>query len=157
MGWLRTTLAQRHVDHHRHTRREEPLHEDTLEDVETRAPAAVAAPAAAEIHALERALKEALGGCEAETRFLLAGYYLDGRTLAEMARVLAVHEATVSRKLHRSLEAMRKQVLRSLERQGLSRRAAREALGADPGDLNINLKKLLQQSQTDAFPEKAAS
>ena len=33
----------------------------------------------------------------------------------------------------------------------MSRRAADEALGADPRDLDVNLKKLLQYSQTDAF------
>jgi len=38
----------------------------------------------------------------------------------------------------------------------MSRRAAEEALGADPRDLDINLKKLLQSSQSDAFQEKAA-
>jgi RNA polymerase sigma-70 factor (ECF subfamily) len=47
-------------------------------------------------------------------------------------------------------------VRRNLERSGLSRRAAEEALGADPRDLNVNLKKLLQNSQTEAFKEQAA-
>jgi len=59
----------------------------------------------------------------------------------------------VSRKLRRTIEAIRKQVLRNLQRGGLSRRAAAEALGADPRDLDVNLKKLLQNSQTEAFQE----
>jgi len=75
--------------------------------------------------------------------------------LLQIARVLGVHEATVSRKLKRATEDTRKQVLTNLWRGGLSRRAAEEALGADPRDLNVNLKKLLQNSQTEAFKEQA--
>jgi RNA polymerase sigma-70 factor (ECF subfamily) len=47
-------------------------------------------------------------------------------------------------------------VLRNLQRDGLSRRAAEEALGADPRDVEVNLKKLLQNSQMEAFKEQAA-
>jgi RNA polymerase sigma-70 factor (ECF subfamily) len=67
-----------------------------------------------------------------------------------------VHETTISRKLRRVIDDLRKQLFRNLRRAGLSRRAAEEALGADPRDLDINLKKLLQNSQSDAFQEKAA-
>jgi RNA polymerase sigma-70 factor (ECF subfamily) len=151
IGWLRTTLAQRHVDHHRRNRREQPL-----EEIEV--PAAVAPPETpgAELSQLERAIKQALLGRDAEERFLLAAYYFDGQTLLQIARVLGVHEATVSRKMRRTIQGTRKQVLRNLERGGLSRRAAEEILGADPRDLDVNLKKLLQNSQTDAFKEQAA-
>jgi RNA polymerase sigma-70 factor (ECF subfamily) len=149
MGWLRTTLAQRHVDHYRRTRREEPLDE-------TDAPAEIAPqPHAGELSQLEQAVEDALRGRDAEERYLLAAYYLDRQTLLQIARVLGVHEATVSRKLRRATEDTRKQVLRNLRRGGLSRRAAGEALGADPRDLNVNLKKLLQSSQTEAFKEQA--
>jgi RNA polymerase sigma-70 factor (ECF subfamily) len=149
MGWLRTTLAQRHVDHYRRTRREEPLDE-------TDAPAEIAPqPHAGELSQLEQAVEDALRGRDAEEGYLLAAYYLDRQTLLQIARVLGVHEATVSRKLRRAIEDTRKQVLRNLRRGGLSRRAAGEALGADPRDLNVNLKKLLQSSQTEAFKEQA--
>jgi RNA polymerase sigma-70 factor (ECF subfamily) len=151
MGWLRTTLAQRHVDHFRRNRREEPLEEFD-------APAPVPQPATppAELTRLEKAVEEAVGRRDAEERFLLAAYYLDERTLLEIARVLHVHEATVSRRLRRAIDELRKQVLRNLQGSGLSRRAAQEALGSDPRDLHPNLKKLLQSSQPDAFQEKAA-
>jgi len=149
MGWLRTTLAQRHVDHYRRTRREEPLDE-------TDAPAEIAPqPHAGELSQLEQAVEDALRGRDAEEGYLLAAYYLDRQTLLQIARVLGVHEATVSRKLKRATEDTRKQVLANLWRGGLSRRAAEEALGADPRDLNVNLKKLLQNSQTEAFKEQA--
>ncbi|SPE20135.1 RNA polymerase sigma factor, sigma-70 family [Candidatus Sulfotelmatomonas gaucii] len=151
MGWLRTTLAQRHVDHYRRTRREEPL-----EEVD--APADDPAPqtTAHELSLLELAVKEAVAKQPAEERYLLATYYLDGQTLKQIAQALGVHEATVSRKLQRATGAIRKLVLKNLERGGLDRRAAQDALGADPRDLDVNLKKLLQNSQTEAFQEQAA-
>lgn len=151
IGWLRTTLAQRHVDHHRRSRREQPL-----EEIEVPAADAPQQTPVAELSQLERAIEQALLEQDAEERFLLAAYYLDGQTLLQIARVLGVHEATVSRKLRRATEDTRKQVVWNLERGGLSRRAAQEALGADPRDLDVNLKKLLQHSQSEAFKEQAA-
>lgn len=153
MGWLRTTLAQRYVDEIRRTRRNQPLDDS---EAEIEAPEPDAEMPAVATTALERAVEAAIAGRDAEERYLLAAYYLDGKTLLEIARVLGVHEATVSRKLHRGLDEIRKQILRHLAAQGLSRRAAEEMLGADPRDLDVNLKKLLQQSQVGAFPEKAA-
>jgi RNA polymerase sigma-70 factor (ECF subfamily) len=143
------------VDHLRRSRRLKSL-DGPLEEMD--APATDLAPEmpAAEISQLDRAIEDALRGRDAEERYLLAAYYLDEQTLLQIARVLGVHEATVSRKLKRATEDTRKQVRRNLERSGLSRRAAEEALGADPRDLNVNLKKLLQNSQTEAFKEQAA-
>ena len=151
LGWLRTTLAQRHVDHHRRTRREE-----SIGDFDVPAPDPAPSQPARELSLLERAVEEALEKREAEERFLLAAYYLDGQTLKQVAALLGVHEATVSRKLRRAIEKIRKQVLRNLQSSGLSRRASQEALGADPRDLDMNLKILLQNSQTETFQEQAA-
>jgi RNA polymerase sigma-70 factor (ECF subfamily) len=151
MGWLRTTLAQRHVDHHRRSR-----HEELLEETDAPAPDPPTEMPARELSLLERATENAVRERDAEERFLLAAYYLDGQTLKQIASVLGVHEATVSRKLKRATEGTRKQVLKNLQRRGLSRRAAEEALGADPRDLDVNLKKLLQNSQLEAFQEQAA-
>jgi RNA polymerase sigma-70 factor (ECF subfamily) len=156
MGWLRTTLAQRHVDHLRRTRREEPIEEYD-------APASDPPPQtpARELSLLERAIEQVIAGRNAEERYLLAAYYLDEQTLLQIGRVLGVHEATVSRRLRRAAGEIRKQILRNLERSGMSRRAAQEAMGAGRdaigGDLELNLKKLLQHSQTGAFQEQAAS
>jgi len=152
MGWLRTTLAQRHVDHYRRTRREEPS-----EEFDEPAPDPPPQTPARELSLLERAIEQVVSGRQAEERYLLAAYYLDGQTLLEIARVLGVHEATVSRRLHRTADQIRKQILKDLQRQGMSRRAAEETMGADPRDLEVNLKKLLQNSQSDAFHEQAAS
>ena len=155
IGWLRTTLAQRHVDHHRRTRRELPL-DDPSGFYEP--PAAVPEPEKppVELLLLGKAIEVALRRRAAEDRFLLAAYYIDGRTLLEIAGVLHVHEATVSRKLRRVTDDLRKQIVRNLQGFGLSKRAAQEALGADPRDLNLNLKKMLQIPPADTFQEKAA-
>jgi RNA polymerase sigma-70 factor (ECF subfamily) len=152
MGWLRTTLAQRHVDHYRRTRREAPI-----EEFDAPAPDLPPQTPARELSLLEQAIEQAVSGREAGERYLLAAYYLDGQTLLEIARVLGVHEATVSRKLRRAADQIRKQILRNLQRKGMSRRAAQEAMGADPRDLEVNLKKLLQNSQSQTFQEQAAS
>ena len=156
MGWLRTTLAQRHVDHHRRTRRELPL-DDPADGYEPQAAVVEPENSPAELLHLGKAIEEALRQLAAEERFLLAAYFLDGRTLLEIAPLLRVHEATVSRKLRRLTGDLRKQVVRNLQRLGLSKPAAQEALGADPRDLNLNLKIILQNSSLDAFQEKAAT
>ena len=155
IGWLRTTLAQRYVDRYRRTRRERSL-EDATEGLEPTAVDPEPETSSAELEALGSAIVAALRGRETEERLLLAAYYIDGRTQFEIARMLGVHEATVSRKLHRLIDGIRKQVLKNLQRAGLSRRAALEALGVDPRDLDLNLKKMLQSSQPEAFQEKAS-
>jgi RNA polymerase sigma-70 factor (ECF subfamily) len=155
LGWLRTTLSQRHIDHHRRTHRESPL-----EMVEATAAAAAPAtcPVPGELSRLTEAVTKTLAGLDPESRFLLAAYFLDRQTLLQIARLLHVHEATVSRKLKRLTGDLRKQLLRHLQTDGpngeppaLSRRAAEEALGTDPRDLEINLRRLLQPSQTAPF------
>jgi len=153
LGWLRTTLAQRHVDHHRRTRRETPL--DTCANARAAAaPASIEPPAPAELDRLAHAVSRTLETLPAKDRLLLASYFLDRRTLLQIARLLQVHEATVSRKLKRLTSDLRKRLLRNLQSGGLSKRAAQEALGADPRDLEINLRALLQSSHSTSFSDK---
>jgi len=160
IGWLRTTLAQRHVDHHRRTHREEPLEESN--DCPAGPAAAIDQPEGKALSLLASAVREAMERESPEEKFLLASYYLDGRKLHQIAAILGVHEATVSRKLKRAAASVRKQIMRGLERRGLSRRAAQEALEIDPRDLTdaddkdrLRLKELLQTSAASPFKEKA--
>ena len=148
MGWLRAILAQRRVDQYRKIGRETALNEiepaaAVSEQIELK-----------RLKDLQAALKMTLSGACAEERFLLSAYYLDQHTLEEISGVLRVHVATVSRKLKRATERLRKQLLRTLVTQGLSRRAAEEALGSDPRDIEINLRKLLQNSEDAPIPDK---
>jgi RNA polymerase sigma-70 factor (ECF subfamily) len=151
LGWLRTTLAQRHVDHYRRTRRETPI--DT---VDVPAPATSVPAQPAELERLTHAVARTLESLSGEDRFLLSAYFLDRQTLLQIARLLRVHEATISRRLKRLVAELRKQLLHNLESGGLSKRAAEEALGVDPRDLEINLRRLLQTSQTCSFSDKTA-
>jgi RNA polymerase sigma-70 factor (ECF subfamily) len=146
MGWLRAMLVQRHVNHYRKTHRETPL-----EDLDVASAPEVPPQNRRALRGLEAALQSALMRLSAEDRVLLAAYYLDRHTLMEIGNVLRVHEATVSRKLKRVMEHVRKDLLRALQAHGLSRRAAEEALGTDPRQVDINLRKLLQTPATDAF------
>jgi RNA polymerase sigma-70 factor (ECF subfamily) len=149
LGWLRTTLAQRSVDHHRRTHRESPL-----DDFD--APAPAPASVAAEPDRLTEALARSFQSMAAEDRYLLSAYFLDRQTLLQIAHILGLHEATISRKLKRLLGDLRKQLLGNLQSGGLSKRAAEEALGADPRDIEINLRALLQSSQAGPFSDQTA-
>jgi len=148
MGWLRAILAQRRINQYRKTGRETELGE--IEPV-----AAVSeAPDVERVEDLRLAIKKTLSEASADERFLLSAYYLDQHTLHEMSRVLRVHEATISRKLKRATERLRKELLRTLRARGLSQRAAEEDLGIDPRDVDINLRKLLQKSEAEPISDK---
>lgn len=153
LGWLRTTLAQRFVDHYRRTFREKEL-DDELHDVP--APDPVPDPEPTLLATLRQAVHAALRDQPAEERFLLAAYYVDERTLAEIGMLLNVHEATISRRLRRATESARRQILRNLEKNGMSRKAAEEVLGIDPRDLDLkmDLRKLLQSPPPEPFQEQ---
>jgi RNA polymerase sigma-70 factor, ECF subfamily len=151
-GWLRTTLVQRFHDHHRRTQRESPL-----DEVDCPAPEQIRSSPTAEPDLLAQTLAATLQLLLPEHRFLLAAYFLDRQTLLQIARTLQVHEATVSRRLTRLVADVRKQLLINLQRRGLSRRQAEEALSADPRDLEINLRTLLQATQVEPFSDQAAS
>jgi RNA polymerase sigma-70 factor (ECF subfamily) len=167
IGWLRTVLAQRHVDRYRRTQREQPL--DDTGDCPAPASEAETDPHQPALDRLAAAVREALEKEAPEERFLLASYYLDGRKLHEIAALLGVHEATVSRKLKRVTAVVRKQIVRGLERRGMTRRQAEDALATDPRDLTaaneavapgpgrdyLKLKDLLQSSESRAFKEQA--
>ena len=60
---------------------------------------------------LESATDAALAALSSEERMVLAAYFLDGRTLAEIARMLGVHESTISRKVDKLAKSLRKKIL----------------------------------------------
>jgi RNA polymerase sigma-70 factor, ECF subfamily len=155
-GWLRTVMAQEFVNRYRRQRRLVSLDEESEEGVQFAAadpePVAVVDPR------IESATDEVLAVLSAEDRFVLASYFLDGRTLAEIARALSVHESTISRKLDKMAKSLRKKILAALERRGMSRRQAQEALEVDVRDLRVNIRnRLVQETASTAFPEKKAA
>jgi RNA polymerase sigma-70 factor (ECF subfamily) len=152
-GWLRTVMAQEHVNRYRRQKRMVSLDEETEEGAQFATPDPE--PAQAVDARLESVTDEALGALAADERFILAAYYLDGRTLAEIARMLSVHESTISRKLDKVVKSLRKQVLAGLARKGMNRRQAEEALAIDVRDITLNLRdRLAQDSSPEAFHKK---
>src|SRR5262249_31091245 len=149
-GWLRTVMAQEHVNRYRRTKRLVSLDEESEEGVQYAAPA-VQAESITD-HRLEHATEEALAALPSEDPFVLASYYLDGQTLAEIARALHVHESTVSRKLDKLAKSLRKQIVAGLLRRGMSRRQAIEVLEVDVRDLQLNIRaRLTQDSKSETF------
>jgi RNA polymerase sigma-70 factor (ECF subfamily) len=143
-GWLRTIMARAFIDRYRSERRLVSLQEEADEGWQLAAPPAE--PVATVEPRLEEATDEALGALDAEDRFLLASFFLHGRTLAEVARILRLHESTVSRRIHKITVGVRKQIVRGMMRRGMSRRQAEEALETDVRDLQINVRARLQES-----------
>jgi RNA polymerase sigma-70 factor (ECF subfamily) len=152
-GWLRTVLSQEYVNRYRRTKRLVSLDEESEEGVQFRAPEPEPVPAADP--RLAQATDEALAFLSGEDRMVLSAYYLDGRTLAEIARMLGVHESTISRKLDKLAKSLRKQIVAALGRRGMSRRQAEEALEVDVRDLHLDIRRsLTQESSPRAFSEK---
>jgi len=152
-GWLRTVMAQEYVNRYRRQRRLVSLDEESEEGVQFAAatPEPVVAVDPRVAAATDQALSELCG----EDRFILAAYFLDGRTLAEITRTLGVHESTISRKVDKLAKVVRKRILAILGQHGMSRRQAQEALEVDVRDLGINIRdSLAQEAPTPAFSKK---
>ncbi len=143
-GWLRTIMARSFIDRYRSQRRLVSLEEESDEGWQLAA--APPAPVAAVDPRLEEATDEALRTLDAEDRFLLSSFFLHDRTLAELARILRLHESTVSRRIHKITASLRKQIVRGMMRRGMSRRQADEALESDVRDLQINVRARLQEN-----------
>jgi RNA polymerase sigma factor (sigma-70 family) len=135
--WLRAVLAQRHVDLLRKNWRTV-----SLEAEEEKAPGKITAISAGfalkpganhgsshsqrsdasapdphrekYLARLDGALQAAIAGLPPRERMLLACYYMDQLTLAEIGRTLGEHESTVSRQLDRIRRELRESVTKTL-------------------------------------------
>src|SRR5579862_5196162 len=87
-GWLRTVVAQEFVNRYRKTKRLVSLEEENEEGVQFASTETFSTgPTDGRLGA---ATDEALHQLPAEDRLVLAGYYLDNRTLTEIGRMLGV-------------------------------------------------------------------
>jgi RNA polymerase sigma-70 factor, ECF subfamily len=153
-GWLRTVIAQEYINSYRRRRRLVSLDEEAEQGVQF--VAAAPPPAIAVDPRLTAATDEALAELSPEDRFVLASYYLDSRTLAQIARILGVHESTISRKLEKLTASLRRRILAGLGRRGMNRRQAQEALDMDVRDLEMNVRAVLQGTADPPFFDKKA-
>jgi RNA polymerase sigma-70 factor, ECF subfamily len=142
-GWLRTVLAQEYVNRFRYQRKlvafDEAINAGTKTTI-------VGSPEVAGTQ-LAQATDAVLAALPSDERLLLAAYYLDGRTLAEIGRMLNVHESTVSRRLEKVIASLRKRVLERLRAMGISRQAAEEMLQMDVQALNLDVRNRLAQER----------
>lgn len=119
--WLRAVLAQKQVDMFRTSGRTVSFDAEMEGDVPHEL-ADRTAPVSADpdpdreryIGRFERALSAALASLSPRERMILACYYVDQLTLAEIGRLLHEHESTVSRQLERMRSALREGVTRAL-------------------------------------------
>ena len=154
-GWLRTVLAQEYVNRYRKQKRLISLEEESEQGQQFAA--VEQEPVSSVDSRIEAATDEALAALPSEDRFVLAAYYLDDRTLAEIARMLSVHESTISRKLDKLAKSLRKRILAGLARRGMERRQAQEALAVDVRDLQVAVRnRLAQETRVQTFPDKKA-
>jgi RNA polymerase sigma-70 factor (ECF subfamily) len=135
--WLRAVLAQKQVDLFRTSSRMVSLECETEEEppreFAARDDAAPADPGRARYLArFEVAFSGALASLTARERMILACYYVDELTLAEIGKMLREHESTVSRQLERTRRALRERVAQALQREipVCNGRAAEPALDA---------------------------
>jgi RNA polymerase sigma-70 factor (ECF subfamily) len=161
-GWLRAVVGQLAVDRHRKSARlvqtEEAAdfdriaregHEEADHFTVAAAPDPERALAARETaEALERALRQALAGLDAEDRLLIKLYYFDDLRLREAGAVLGVHEATASRRLTRVHGEVRKRVEAFLVgERGWTKQETGRALADAATHLDTDLRRLLAEAE----------
>jgi RNA polymerase sigma-70 factor (ECF subfamily) len=147
MGWLRMVLAQEFVNRYRAQSRLVSLEQQ--EEAGTQFAAIEREAAGISDRRVNAAVDAALGELNPDDRFVLASYFLDGRKLNEIGRVLRVHESSVSRRLDKITSRVRKRVIHHLEASGMSRRQAQEALEADVRDLSVDVRARLREQREE--------
>ena len=122
--WLRAVLAQKQVDMFRTSGRTVSLEADkdgeAPRELAGRIESVPAEPAPDReryLRRFDRALTAALASLMPRDRMILACYYVDQLTLAEIGRLLREHESTVSRHLERMRRTLRESVTQSLQRE----------------------------------------
>ena len=144
-GWLRAVLAQEYVNRFRREQRLVSLDEQSEAGVQFEAP--TPHPVDSTDARLIAATDQALASLGAEDKFILVNYYLDDRTLAETARLLGVHESTISRKVEKITAGIRKSILSGLMQRGMSRKEAEQTLEVEVTELALDVRRRLVQEK----------
>jgi RNA polymerase sigma-70 factor, ECF subfamily len=118
--WLRSVLAQRHVDLVRAQRRLTTI-DDPERPVEARLPVQPPADVAGSdvMRVAARAITAALAALDGADRVRLAYYYVHGLTLAQAGRLFGESEATASRKLERVRRGLQSAIGEALAPHGV--------------------------------------
>lgn len=164
--WLRAVLSQRYVDRIRANRRLEPLPDDerAIERADVHHYASPRDPTpdparAGHLRFLQDALNQAVTTLNAKDRLRLGCYYAQGLTLAETGRILREHEATVSRHLARTRQAIRGDVERRLrDEAGLSDAQISECFAAvseDAGPIDLDRMLAAPADRKETAPDRS--
>ena len=134
--WLRAVLAQRFVDAVRSRRQAETL------DEEVAAPRGEPDPQRGRyVTLVQQALERAIVTLPARDRLRLSCYYVQELTLAETGRIMRESEATASRQLARTRQAIRRAVEEQLRDEARLNdeqvKAYFASVSEDPGPLDL--------------------
>ena len=135
--WLRTVLAQRHIDAVRQRARTVPLDEDAEEPAS--GPPAADPDVRENVGRVQRALNDTVDALDPRDRLRLRLYYAQRLTLARIGRALGEHEATASRNLERVRRTLRQEVERRLK----------EAHGLDAAAVAVCVQQAVEAPNLD--------
>lgn len=158
--WLRSVLAQRHVDALRASQRIESLDDQRIASG-VRLESAnklfenIDPDRARLLPRLVEAISEALMALPAPDRLLLSLYYVQGLTLAQIARMRDVHEATASRRLQNIRCELRERVECVLARGSAAHASRAGAKGLSPTEIRRCLDYALEDWSFDLTPTLA--
>ena len=164
--WLRAVLSQRYVDRIRANRRMASLpdEERAIERGDVRYYESPNDPTpdpdrGRHLGLLQDALNQAVTTLNSKDRLRLGCYYAQGLTLAETGRILHEHEATVSRQLARTRQAIRGDVERRLrDEAGLSDAQISEcfaAVSADAGPIDLDRMLAMPADRKKTAPDRS--
>ena len=140
--WLRAVLAQKQVDLFRASGKTVSLEPET----EDSAPRELTSPAESTsadpdrekfLRRMDRAIATALAALASRERMILACYYIDQLTLAEIGRMLGEHESTISRQLERIRRTLRENVTRELRSESPARNGRPTEPGLDEAQMEL--------------------
>ena len=164
--WLRAVLSQRYVDRIRANRRTEALPDDErhidradIHHYESPRDPPPDPDRGRHLRLLQDALNQAVTTLNPKDRLRLGCYYAQGLTLAETGRILREHEATVSRQLARTRQAIRGEVERRLrDEAGLSDAQISEcfaAVSADAGPIDLDRMLATPADRKETAPDRS--
>jgi len=145
LTWMRAVLAQRHVDYIRSQSRIAPL-DDQLEQASGTSDdhGEESGERARYVAMLGKALDAALKSLAPRDRMRMAYYYRHTLSLKEIGRVMNEHESTVSRRLARTRDYLKREIERTLhDGDQLSQDQIRLCYDWAAGDLQIDLSRAL--------------
>ena len=150
LAWLSTVMTQQYINEYRRHRRETEL--DEHEEPSAPSPETNSFGLSLEHHTLlNRTVEEILQTLSPGERLLLISYYLEERSVREVATLLDRHGATISRRLNGLAKRLRKCTVRALRGAGLSSGEIEKAMETDIRDLDVPVRKILQHWGSQTF------